>query len=200
VTPEDAADGIRVLLLDRRDVEAELDAGPAPRHPDDLAAERLLGELLAVLGRREGDARVGVQVVDVVRVDEPVHERVDRRRRAAGTEGAVGERLDHLVLVVESAVDVLQRAHAVEPQHGEALLGERAEVAAGALDPQQLDVLARDRVGRAALRRRIAACVVGVGGIGPQPVAAGDEVGDGGHGSCPGLFDSVICIRSSQAR
>ena len=81
-----------------------------------------------------------MKVVDVWRVDEPVHRRVDRRRRAALAEQAVVERGDHLVLAVDARVDVDERAQPVEPQDGEAGGGERAEVAAGALDPQQLDV------------------------------------------------------------
>ena len=50
------------------------------------------------------------------------------------------ERGDHLVLAVLARVHVDERAQPVEAQHREAGLGERAEVAAGALHPQQLDV------------------------------------------------------------
>ena len=52
---------------------------------------------------------------------------------------AVVERGDHLVLAVDARVDVDERAQPVEAEHGEAGLGEGAEVAAGALDPHQLD-------------------------------------------------------------
>jgi hypothetical protein len=45
--------------------------GPAPRHPHDAVAEALLGERLAVRGGRQRDAAVGVQVVDVRRLDQP---------------------------------------------------------------------------------------------------------------------------------
>ena len=45
VAAEDAADRLRVLLRDRGDVQAELEAGPAPRHPDDAVAEALAGQL-----------------------------------------------------------------------------------------------------------------------------------------------------------
>ena len=73
-------------------------------------------------------------------VDEPVHGGVDRRRRAALAVQAEVERGDHLVLALHARVDVDERAQPVEPQHGQPGLGQRAEVAAGALDPQQLDV------------------------------------------------------------
>ena len=124
---------------DRGDVEAELEAGPAPRDPGHPVAEAAAGQRLAVGGGRERDAGVRVEVVDVGGVDEPVHRGVDRRRRAAAAVQAVVERGDHLVLALDARVDVDERAQPVQAQDGEAGLGQRAEVAAGALDPQQLD-------------------------------------------------------------
>ena len=73
------------------------------------------------------------------RLDQPVHRRVDRRRRAALAEQAVVERLDHLVLAVLARVDVDERAQPIQPEDREPGRGQRAEIAAGALDPQQLD-------------------------------------------------------------
>ena len=109
-------------------------------------------------------------------VDEAVHRGVDRRRRAALAVQAVVERGDHLVLALDAGVDVDERAHPVQPQHGEAGLGQRAEVAAGALDPQQLDVLAGDRVGLGALGGGVAAGVVGVLRVGAEAVGPGDQL------------------------
>ena len=128
-----------------------------------------------------------MQVVDVRRVDEAVHRGVDRRRRAALAVQAVVERGDHLVLAVDAGVDVHERAHAVQAQHREARLGEGAEVAAGALHPQQLDGLAGDRVGLGALRGRVAAGVVRVLRVGAEAIRPGDQLGGGrvGHGGIP---------------
>ena len=161
--------------------------GPPPRHPQHPVAEALLGQRLAVGGGGQRDPRVGVQVVDVRCVDQAVHRGVDRRRGAAAAVQAVVERRDHLVLALDAGVDVDERAQPVEPQHREARRGEGAEVAAGALDPQQLDRRAGDRVGGLALGRGVAAGVVGVARVGAEPVAAGDEllhrvVGMLGHG------------------
>ena len=61
-------------------------------------------------------------------------------------------------------------AQPVEAKNGEAGFGERAEVAAGTLHPQQLDVLAGDRVDVDPLRRRVAARVVGVAAVRTEPV------------------------------
>src|SRR3546814_8787782 len=75
---------------------------------------------------------------------------------------AVVEHGDHLVFAVEAGVDVHERAQSVQAQHREALLGERAEIAARALHPPELDRLARHRVGVGALGGGVAG---GVGGV-----------------------------------
>ena len=186
-----------LLRLDRGDVEAELEAGPAPRDPDDLVAEDLLGQRLAVGGGRDGDAGVGVQVVDVRGVHQAVHRGVDRRRGAALAEQAVVERRDHLVLAVHARVDVDQRAHPVEAEHGQAGLGEGAEVAAGPLHPEQLHGLTGDRVGLGALGRGVAARVVGVLGVGAEPVRPCDQLGCRRVGSHGGSVPS--CLRPADA-
>jgi hypothetical protein len=179
VAAEDDADRLRLLALDRGDVEPELEAGAPPRHPGHAAAEALAGELLPVRGRREGDARVRVQVVDVRRRHQAVHRRVDRRSRAALAERAEVERGDHFVFALDARVDTREGLQRVEAEHGQARRGERAEVAARALHPEQLRRLAGDRVGRGALSRSVAAGVVGVAGVGAQAVAPREQRGDG---------------------
>ena len=106
------------------------------------------------------------------------HPGVDRRRGAALAVQAVVERGDHLVLALHARVDVDERTHAVQAQDGEVRRLQGAQVAARALDPQQLDVLARDGVGRGALGGGVPAGVVGVAGVAAEPVGAGDEVDD----------------------
>ena len=139
-----------------------------------------------------------MQVVDVRGIHEAVHRGVDRRRRAALAVQAVVERGDHLVLAVDAGVDAGERAQAVQTQHREPGLLEGAEVAARALDPQQLDGLARHRVGLGALRGRVAARVVRVLRVGAQAVAARDEVGGCGvgHGEDP----SWVWVRGSSGQ
>ena len=109
-------------------------------------------------------------------VDQAVHRGVDRRGRAAPAVQAVVERGDHLVFALDAGVDVDQGAQPVQPQHGQPVRGQGAEVAAGSLDPQQLDRLAGDRVGLGALGRGVAAGVVGVARVGAQPVGPGDQL------------------------
>ncbi len=175
VAAEDHADRLRVRLLDRGDVEAELEAGAPPRDPGDPVAEALAGQRLTVRRGRERDAGVGVQVVDVRGLDQAVHRGVDGRGGAALAERAEVERGDHLVLALDPRVDVDEGAQRVEPEHREARRGERAQVAARALHPQQLGRLPGDRVGRRALGGGVAAGVVGVLRVAAQPVGPGEQ-------------------------
>ena len=197
---EDAADRLGVGFLDRGDVEAELEARTPPRHPDDAVAVDLLGQRLAVGRGRDRDPGVGVQVVDVGGVDQAVHRGVDRRSRSALAVQAVVERRDHLVLALDTGVDAGQRTHPVQPQHRKTGLGQRAEVTAGALDPDQLDVLAGHRVDLGALGGGVAPGVVGVLGVAAQPVAPLDESGHGRvGGSHLSSSVSVVEVRGAPA-
>ena len=174
---EDHPDRVRVRLLDRGDVQAELEAWAPPGHPGDPAAEALGGQLLPVGRGRERDARVGVQVVHVRGLDQAVHGGVDGRRRAALAERAEVERGDHLILALHPRVDVHQGAQRVEAQHRQARRRQRAEVAARALHPQQFRRLPGDRVGLRALGGGVAARVVRILRVAAEPVAPGDQPG-----------------------
>jgi hypothetical protein len=123
-----------------------------------------------------GDAGVRVQVVHVRGVHQPVHGRVDGRRGAALAVQAVIKRRHHLVLALHPGVDVLQRLQPVQAQDRKVLCLQGAEVTAGALHPEELDVLAGDRVRLGALRGRVAAGEVGVPLVRAQAVGTGDQV------------------------
>ena len=179
VAAEDHADRIGPLAPDRRDVEPELEPRPSPRGPRDAVTERLPRQRLAVRRRRERDPGVGMEVVDMGRVDQSVHRGVDRRCGTAASEQAVVERRDHLVFLLDAGVDVDERPEAVQPEDRQAGLGERAEIAARTLDPQQLDRAPGHRIDGAALGRRVAAGVVRVLRVGPESMRTLEEIGDG---------------------
>ena len=128
VAAQDAADRGRICSMQGRDVEAELEAGSAPVDPQHLVTEAALGQLRTIDRGREGDDRVGMEMVDVHRIDERMHRRIDARRRGAATEEAVVEQANHLVLVLWSAVDTDEPLHAAEFQRGQAGLAQRPEV------------------------------------------------------------------------
>ncbi len=178
---------LRVTLPDFGDVEPELEARAPPWHPNDLAAEDLGGETFTIGGRGDGDSGVGMQVVDVSGIDQPVHRGVDRRCRAAFAVQAEIEGGDHLVLTLDAGVDVDERPQSVESEGRQTVLGERAEVASGTFDPHQVDALARRRVEIATFRRRVAARIVGVPRVGAETIRSCQQVGDDrvGHAQAP---------------
>ena len=126
MTAEDRPDRVGMRAADLGHVQSELEARAAPADPGDPVAEAAAGELLAVGGGRQGDPRIGVEVVDVVGIDEAVHRGIDRRCRAAAAVEAEVERGDHLVLALDARIDVHEGAQAVEPQDRQTRLGERA--------------------------------------------------------------------------
>jgi hypothetical protein len=81
VAAEDGSDRLRVALLHVGDVQTQLKARAPPRNPHHAVAEDLLGQCLAVGGGGNRDAGVGVQMVDVVGVDQPCIAVLDGRRR-----------------------------------------------------------------------------------------------------------------------
>lgn len=177
VPAEDDTDRLRVGGLDGGDVQPQLEPGPPPRHPGDGVAETLGGQLLPVGGTGQRDTGVRVQMIDMGGLDQSVHGGVDGRSRPTLPMQAVVERGDHLVLALDTRVHVDERPHPIEPQHGKPAFGERPEVTPGPLDPHQLDVTPGDGVGVGALGGRVAAGVVGVTGVGAEPVGPGEESG-----------------------
>ncbi len=101
--------------LEPGDFQPQLEAGPPPRQPADEVAEARPGQCLAVGRRGEGDAGIGVQMINMREVEQPVHGRVDGRRGRGFAMQAVVERGDHLVLALDSRVDAGQRAEPVQP-------------------------------------------------------------------------------------
>ena len=160
---------------------AQLPARPDPGDPGHPAAVALGGQALPVGAGRQGDHAVGVQVVDVGPVDQPVHRGVDRRRRPAGPVGAPSEQLDHLVLVRLAPVALVEPTQPVQLQHGQPPEAQRPQVAAGALHVQQGRRLAGGRVGDLHLAGGVAAAVVRHRRVGPQPVGPVQHGGDVGR-------------------
>ena len=71
MTAQNHAPQIRLVASHRGDLEGELEAGSPPREPSDLVSVATLGQLLTVLGGRQGDHRIGVEMVDVVGSSNP---------------------------------------------------------------------------------------------------------------------------------
>ena len=179
--PEDDPLQVGVVLQQLAVEAAQLPARPDPGDPGHPAAVALGGQALPVGAGRQGDHAVGVQVVDVGPVDQPVHRGVDRRRRPAGPVGAPSEQVDHLVLVRLAPVALVQPAQPVQLQHGQPPEAQRPQVAAGALHIQQGGRLTGGRMGDLHLAGGVAAAVVGHRRVGAEPVGPVQHGGDVGR-------------------
>ena len=71
---------------------------------------------------------------------ERVQQRLDRRPRLVGADGAAHEVVDHRRVV--HLLPLAQRQHVVEAEDGEAARRDRREVGAGALDPERAELAA----------------------------------------------------------
>ena len=162
------------IVLDRlAQHQRQLEAGPLPGHPDDLAAVLLVELLepgLAVGARRQRDRPVGMQVIDVVERQERVERRVDRGRDAVLAEREQRVEAHHLVLERLAAVARDQALELVEIEHGEAGGADRSQIAAAALHRHHARRRAGQRIGQIELRAGVAAAEVGDAQIGAEQV------------------------------
>ena len=175
-----------VLPLDFLHGQSQLEARAHPRHVRHLSPEDFLGEGLAAGTRGDRDDRVGVHVVDVLARQEAVERGVDRRRPRIEVEGRVGVHPDHVVLrggleplVGARGIERLEVDELLLVEGREVLARARTQVAAGALDPEDLDGFARQGVLFHDLGGGVAAARVGDALVAPQKVGAVDQVADG---------------------
>ena len=152
--------------------DAELETGPAPRHPADAGAEDLPGQGLAIGRGRDGDDRIGMDMVDMRMPDQPVQRRVDAGRARVEVEGQMRIQRDHLVLMVGTAIERLGGQQLVHIQGREAVEPDAAEIAARALHPEHRHRRPGQRIGHRQLGRGVAATVVGDTLVGAEQVGA----------------------------
>jgi hypothetical protein len=175
VALQDDADRLRILAGERLQHQAELEAGPPPGQPADGVAEDLRGQVARVFRGGDGDDRVRVDVVDELRRQEAVEGRVDGGGARIEVEGAVRQVADHLVLVVGPAIELLQGEELLHVEGGEAVELHGAEVAAGALDPEHLDLFAGQRIGLHQLGGGVASAEIGDALVRAEEVGAVEE-------------------------
>ncbi len=175
VAAEDDAVAAGIVLDRLAQHQRQLEAGPLPRHPDDLAAVFLV-ELfepgLAVGARRQGDGPVWMQMVDVIERQEGVQRRVDRGGDAVLAEREQRVEAHHLVLELLAAVARDQAFELVEIEHRKSRIPDRSEVAAAALHGHHPRRRAGHRIGQIELRAGVAAAEVGDAQIGAEQVRA----------------------------
>ena len=87
----------------------------------------------------------------------------------------MGQIAHHLILMLDAAIEALQRAQLVHVERGETVELDRGAVAARALDPQYLDILAGQWILLPDLGRGVAATIVGDALVGAERVRAIDQ-------------------------
>ena len=140
---------------------AEGVTGTLPWQPADLPAPDFVRRRFAARGSCQRDDRIGVDVIDMRERQQRVQRRVDRRGTTVQVERAVRQEPDHLVVVIRARIVRFESQKLGLIERGKAIELHRADVAARSLDPQDLDLLAGQRVNFLKLGGRVAAAEVG---------------------------------------
>ena len=123
VAAEHHALHVRIGFGHRAELEPKIKARPLPGQKAKLAAIDLFRQRFGVLARGDRNDRVRVNVIDMAMRNEAVQRRVDRGRARIEVERAMVVERDHLVLVLEAAID---RLEAEELVHSRASRSRRA--------------------------------------------------------------------------
>ena len=175
--------------------QAQFIAGLLPGQPADFVAKDLGRQRARIDRGRDGDDRVGMDVIDVSFRHIGVQRRVDAGRPGVQRKGAMGQIAHHLVLMRDAAILALQRAQLVHVKRGEAVHAHGPDVAARSLDPQHLDLFAGQGVGLKHLGAGVAAAIVRHPLVRAQQVRAVKQLfrfaHPGGAGIVPQVFQPV---------
>ncbi len=155
--------------------QAEFKAGALPGHPHQRVAEcavELFHLHFAVCRGSQRDAPVGMKVIDVREGKKAVQRRVDGGGDGVVAKGAQRVHRHHVVFGVHPLVAAFERQKLLLVEGGKSGALDAAQVAARALDPQNFDRFAGQRINLSGLGAGIAAGKVGDAQIGAQQVGA----------------------------
>ena len=171
VAAEHHAVEMRVLARQMFELEAEIEAGPLPGQPARSRRRKSAASAPRRICRGgDGDHRVGMHVVDMRVGHEGMQRRVDRGGARIEIEGAMAKLSRPSRLRARGRGSATSGLEAIEIERGEAVALHRADVAARSLDPQHLDRLAGERIGRVDLGRGVAAAEIGDAQIGAEKI------------------------------
>ena len=166
---------VRIGLGHRAELEPKIKAWPLPGQKAKLAAIDLFRQCFGVLARGDRNDRVRVNMIDMAVRDEAVQRRIDRSRARIEVERAMVVERDHLVLVLEAAIDRFEAVELVHSERREAVELHRADVAAGAFDPKDLSWSAGQGIGGGQLGGRVAAAEIGDAQVAAEQVRPIEE-------------------------
>ncbi len=166
---------VRIGLGHRAELESQVKARPLPRQKSELAAVDLLRQRFGVFACGNRNHRIRVNVIDMRVRNETVQRCVDRGCARIKVEGAMIIERDHLILVLEAAIDRLKSEQFVHVERRETVELHRADVAARPFHPQDLGWRAGQRIGRGQLGRGVAAAEIGDAQVAAKQVRPVEE-------------------------
>ena len=169
------ADIFGMLGRHRAELQAKVEARPLPGQEPDRAAEHFSRQFLGVGAGGDGDHRISMEMIDMGVRHEAVQGGVDGGRARVEIEGAVIEQRHHLVFMGDAAIELFQAFQLVEIEGGEAVTLHRAEVAAGAFDPQHGGRFLGQRIGHCEFGRGVAAAEIGDAKIAAEQIGTVEQ-------------------------
>src|SRR5271166_3152238 len=130
----DAAN-VRIGMDRVAQAQAQVEAGPLPWQPSELAAEDFARESFAVARRRDRDNRIGMDMINMRERQERMKRSIDAGGARAAGKGAIVEVWHELIFVLAAAKAAFQRDELVLIQLREAGQIHRAQIVAGTFHP-----------------------------------------------------------------
>lgn len=161
---------LRIFKAEFFQPQAQFIARALPGQPADVGAEDLLRDCLAVACRGNGDDCVRMHMVDMAFRHIGMKRGVDGGGARVQVEGAMGQAGDHLVFKLDAAIEPFKCPQLVHVECRKTIHLDGADIAARALDPQYLDLIAGEGILLHRLGGGVAATVVGDALVGAQEV------------------------------
>ena len=181
--------------------ETEVEARPLPGHPAHLVAVYFSRQPLLVLAGGDGDDGVGMGVVYVLLGHEGVQRGVDGAGAGIEVEDGVRIVADHFVFdsrldafFVGRVVNALQLMQFLQVEGGEVGALGRAQIAAGAFDPQHVDLLAGQGIFHGQLGGGVAAAGVGDALVTAQQVGTVHQAVDAVHAGRFAVVPKIVYV------
>lgn len=158
---KDNAFGLRMCIDESFKIETKLETGAAPWQPADFIAKNLRRQFSGIFGRSDGDDGIGMHVIHMPESDKSVQRRIDGSCARIEVEGAVRQKADHAVFILDALIDAFQRIELILIERGKTVELDGADITARPLDPENLHLLTGQRIGFLHLGGSVSAAIIG---------------------------------------
>ena len=105
-----------IILKALTELQSEIKPRTLPANPSDTSTEQFPGDALTILRRRNGDRRIGMQVVYVPKRQESMKGRIDGGRLRCQIVDAMVEQRHHRILLLLAVIDLFKALQSVDIQ------------------------------------------------------------------------------------